>query len=291
LIDLVFVLTVSPTEALEREMAGLRTRRGGAIMNETTLNGLRRSIGRVIERHGSKFSCVPVDTTEGDEIADLERIGLITLDALERFLRAVLVVSRAHLPYLPMTGFIRDQSMVARFLDDVSRHGQFVDRAEAEARPDGLQPIPIAYFLHGDRLLLFHRSERDPAHRLHDRFVVWAGGHVRRDDAGDDPIGDALSREIEEELFMPSIVEPEVVGLVLDGSHPRSERHLGVVHRVRIDDPGVAMSMDRRNFMERRGGASMSSWLVGADELARHWEGMDGWSQMIVRDHLGWSSG
>jgi predicted NUDIX family phosphoesterase/thymidylate kinase len=289
LIDLVFVLTVSPAEALERELLGLRTHRSGAIMNEETLEGLTRSIRRVVDRHGHQFACVEIDTTEGDEIADLERIGLITLGALERFLRAVLVVSRASVPYLPSTGFIPSASTIARFLDDVARHGHFVDRAEAEASPNGLQPIPIAYFSHGDRILLFHRNEKNPSHRLHDTFVVWAGGHVRRDDAGDDPIGDALAREIQEELFITTVIEPEVVGLVVDGSNPRSEMHVGVVHRVRLDDPGVAASMDRRNFVEPRGGSSMSSWLLGPNEVSRHWDRMDGWSRLIVRDHLGWS--
>jgi predicted NUDIX family phosphoesterase len=161
-------------------------------------------------------------------------------------------------------------------------------RDDAEARPDYLQPIPIAYLLHGDRAFVFHRSDRNTSHRLHGRYMIWAGGHVRRDDIGEDPIGDALTREMQEELYLPIGLAPEVVGLVIDDSDPRSSMHVGVVHRVRVDEPYLAQAMDQRLFVEPRGGSSMTSQLIGVDGLSTFWQGMEEWSRLILVEHLGW---
>jgi predicted NUDIX family phosphoesterase/thymidylate kinase len=289
LTDLVFVLTVSPDTALDREMAGHLTRRTGAIMNTGTLQDLSASIDRVRSLRGVDFHCVHIDTTDGEQVGDLERMALITLDALDGFLESVLVVPRSITRrYLPASGFVSNPDIVRRFLEDVTRYGRFEKRDRAEEQPDDLQPIPIAYFVDGDRLLLFHRSDHDHTHRLHGRYMVWAGGHVRREDAGENAVGAALAREIQEELLIAADLEPEIVGLVVDDGDPRSEMHIGVVHRVRLRDRHVAGAMDRGPFVEPRG-SSLTSQLVRTEDLRPFWPRIEMWSQAIVRDHLDWS--
>jgi predicted NUDIX family phosphoesterase/thymidylate kinase len=288
LTDLVFVLTASPEAALNREVAGQLTSRHGGIMNHATLHELDDAIDVAVERHGGDFTHMQVDTTETDQIAALEQMAHLTLDALDRFRQSVLVLPKAKVRYLPSTGFVSNRSTIKRFLADIARRGDFMTRDDAEARPDCLQPIPIAYFLHQDRLFVFRRSEQEASHRLHGKYIVWAGGHVRRDDAGDDQVGDALLREIQEELYIPASLEPEVVGLVLDDSSPRSRLHVGVVHRIRVDEPTLAMAMDRRLFIELRGSSSMTSQLIGAGDVPAVWPEMEEWSRLIIREHLRW---
>jgi predicted NUDIX family phosphoesterase/thymidylate kinase len=288
LTDLVFVLTVSPAQALDREASGQLTSRHGAIMNPTTLADIGRSVDNTMSQYGSGFTHEHMDTTGADQIAVLERMARVTLGALDRFLRSVLVLPRSAAGYLPQSGFVADPSTIERFLADIDRYGEFMTRDEAEARADYVQPIPIAYLLHGDRAFVFHRSDQDTTHRLHGRFMIWAGGHVRRDDIGEDPIGDALMREMQEELYLPIGLAPEVVGLVMDSSDPRSRMHVGVVHRMRVEEPNLARTMDERLFVEARGGSSMTSRLVGAGGIARYWPGMEEWSKLILTEHLRW---
>jgi predicted NUDIX family phosphoesterase/thymidylate kinase len=286
LTDLAFVLTVSPEQALDREAAGRLTSRPGAIMNPATLAQLRRSIDNTMRRHGGDFTHEHIDTTGADQIAVLERITRITLGALDRFQRSVLVLPRSVVEYLPPSGFVAGRSMIERFRADTDRHGEFMTHDDAEARAEYLQLMPIAYLLHHDQALVFRRSDRDASHRLHGRYMIWAGGHVRRDDIGEDPIGDALLREMQESLHLPIGLPAEVMGLVIDDADPTSRRHVGVVHRVHLDETSLAVA--GQTFVESHSGV-VTSRLVGRDSISEYWEQMEGWSRLIVAAHLGWS--
>jgi predicted NUDIX family phosphoesterase/thymidylate kinase len=287
LTDLVFVMTVAPEEALDRELAAELTSRHGAIMNRSTLGSLDTSIRYTLSQHGTDFRHVHVDTTGTDQITIVKRMARLTLTALDQFLNSILVVPRTAVDYLPSAGFVSDDATIERFLTDIDRYGEYVIRDEAEVRSDYVQPIPIAYLLHRDRVVVFHRSDRNMSHRLHGQYMIWAGGHVRRDDVGEDPIGDALAREMQEELGLPTGLEAEVVGMVCDSTDERSRRHVGVVHRVRVDEPSLAVAMERGRFVERHS-SSMISRLVGPDDIAALWARMEEWSRLIISEHLGW---
>ena len=289
LTDLVFVLTAEPETALDREVSGHLTRRSGGIMNHTTLGHLNGSIHRARQRYTGDFKFIDVDTTRAEPVPTLERMANITLDALEQFLELILVVPRGLVDALalPRAGLVTDPGKVHQFLDAVRLEGQFIDRNSAESSQQYVQPIPIAYFWHDDRLLLLQRREANRYSRMHGKCTVWAGGHIRRDDGGEDPILAALAREVEEELYLSELPDLEVVGLVLDDSSPRSRIHIGIVHRVVLERPTVAWAMDGRDLTEFRGG-SVTPHLVGAGGIASYTTQLEEWSRTIVHDHLGW---
>ena len=287
LVDLVFVLTVDPATALEREFAGQLTRRQGQIMNLTTLRDLNQAIGKVKLRHRNDFSLVELDTTKGVAMDMLDKLARDTLDGLEAFRDSVMVVPRHKLEELRISGFVSDHSRVQQFLALVHGASSFMGRKEAESSQEHVQIIPIAYFEHSGRFLLLRRKERNPEHRLHDKYAIWAGGHVRKEDfsGGDDPIPVCLVREIEEELFISQLPSPSLVGLVADSSNDRSRMHIGVVHSVKLLDASVAEPMHEHEFKEADG-AGFRARLVDPDELGMHYRLMERWSQLIVADHL-----
>ncbi|MEX1252739.1 MAG: AAA family ATPase [Dehalococcoidia bacterium] len=64
LVDLVFVMKVSPSTALEREFGGLVTRKAGSIMNERTISEFNEALELTLAEHGSRFDpFLRVDTT------------------------------------------------------------------------------------------------------------------------------------------------------------------------------------------------------------------------------------
>jgi predicted NUDIX family phosphoesterase len=289
LTDLVFVMTVTPGAALDRELAGELTSRHGGIMNPSTLGNLDTSIRNTISGHGPDFRYVHVDTTERGQIEIVRNMARLILTAYNEFVNSILVVPRAAVDYLPDAGFSSDRSTIERFMGDIERHGEYVMREDAEARPDYVQPIPIAYIVHRDQVFLFHRGDKNVSHRLHRQYMIWVGGHVRRDDVGEDPIGDALVREMQEELFLAAGLPVAPVGLVCEGSDERSRMHVGLVHRVRVDEPSLAVAMDRWLFAERQSN-SMMSRLIGPDDIAAYWDRIEEWSRLIITEHLGWPS-
>lgn len=86
LIDLVFVMTVDPEEALAREFAG-QPAKPGRIMNDRTLHEVNRSIAAVRDAHAHEFECVEINTTLADRTSTLGRVVAAVLDGYERFLR------------------------------------------------------------------------------------------------------------------------------------------------------------------------------------------------------------
>ena len=70
--------------------------------------------------------------------------------------------------------------------------------------------MPCAIVHSGERILVLERSERSgkKKHPLHGKLVLWAGGHVRIEDALTGTFDvwlEALEREIEEELDLPRL--------------------------------------------------------------------------------------
>lgn len=191
----------------------------------------------------------------------------------------ILVIPRLAVADLEIrSGFVRaDASAARRFVAAIRTEGTFVLRDVAEREPEHIQPIALAYIEHDDRLLVLQRDHQDRSDALRGRDVLWVGGHIEAADAqrGQDPIAAGLRREIEEELLvdLPADLRPELVGLVADDATPRSWLHVGLVHRVVIDDPAI-------------GGAACGGALRPIDALLSECDRLEPWSLSILEEHL-----
>jgi predicted NUDIX family phosphoesterase len=285
LIDLVFVMTVDPAEALAREFGGDPTRQG-RIMNDKTLQHFNDSISTVRSQHPTDFLYVDCDTTHRGESSTLAKIAAEAIEGFESFKKSVLVVPRAAVDALlpPGGGFVSDAGAVSEFLQAVRDHGAFVDRRIAEKSADYIQPIPMGYLRHDHRLLMIPQHYRDPSHWLHTRHALWAGGHVQMVDAGDDhPIANGLRRELEEEFPQARLPVPALVGLVVEGKRARIPLHVGVVHRLDIDDTPTATALVQGG--DEGSGFARGS-LLGIQELMTCFDCLEGWSQLMLTYHL-----
>lgn len=289
LLDIIFVLKVNPNNALDREFAGQLTKRPGSIMNEDTLKQFNDSIDSVYQTYKSLFKrIIFLDTNTGDPVKTVEEITDNTLRYLNDFLgEKIFVLPKEILIDIGIRGgFISDSNIIGKLLKVISDKPLFLDRARIESNLNYVQLIPIVYFQYNGRFLLLRRKEEDPRDRMHERYVIWAGGHIReQDNTENNTILNCLMRELNEELYIKSVPTPELVGVVLDTSSVRSACHVGIVYKMLLDNPDIAISMNQKEFKESKG-KSVSGKFCNSTELENYYDQMENWSRMILVNYL-----
>jgi predicted NUDIX family phosphoesterase len=190
-------------------------------------------------------------------------------------------------------GFVPiEDDRAARIVDAICASHEFLDRSRAECDPERVQPIAIAYIAYDDSVLVLRRDGRDRSEALRGRDVLWVGGHIdssdgdrHASDGGNDIITQGIRREIDEELpTLPMDVDPELVGLVTDNGSVRSRLHLGLVHRVRIHDSGLARAVAAAGHVS--GDDACRPAFVPITELRRQPDLLEPWSRSILALHL-----
>lgn len=153
--------------------------------------------------------------------------------------------------------------------------GFFADRDRVEEDPSLKQVIPYALVVRDDAILLCRRSHRGGERRLHGLYSVGVGGHVNPEDQAD-VIGDALRRELLEELVLPARYASRIVGIVNNDTTAVGSVHVGVVAVV---EPGPGLVKVREED-------TMSGDFIGRADLlalhARSRESFEGWSALLI---------
>lgn len=159
-----------------------------------------------------------------------------------------------------------------RLVELFTTKGTFRSRETVESDLTLVQALPVVVVRNrsGDLLRLKRREQRRD-NPLHGKIVIWAGGHVRREDGANGPsIGQGAVRELQEELRLS--VEPrelEMLGAVWirgrDGD--RTRRHVAIVYEWRARTDDVAVALSATEFFERRG-TSLSGSFVAPRQLA-----------------------
>ena len=157
---------------------------------------------------------------------------------------------------------------------------EFRPRAEVEEDPCWLQVIPYTILAYRGRVFGYRRSASGGDDRLRRRWSIGVGGHVDPSDywpRSDDPdawVMQAGKREIREELGDDSSDWPERLGLILDGSNPVGQVHLGLA--LLRETAGPIIPAAGAEIAERRV-EPPARWLAT--------EGLESWSR-IVLEHL-----
>lgn len=287
LIDVVFLLSCDPKVSIEREYAGQLTTKRGTIMSEHTLNQINQAAERTITAHESKFKkIVRCDTTKTTALQGVAKIAEEALDVLSEFLdESICVVPASAVKFpLPDTGLVSDGEIVASFRETVQMDRQFAPRSKAEQNANYLQPIPCAILRYRDRILILKRKK--PGHPLHDKYDIWAGGHVSEGDNGADILLNTLNRELTEEVFIKEAYDllPGPIALVRTNEDARASRHIAVLYEIELKSEDVALALNQKEFRSTRG-TSLSGKLVEIGELAELYDQMGNWSKSIV-DHF-----
>jgi len=155
----------------------------------------------------------------------------------------------------------------------------FMPRASAENDPSHKQIIPYCVFCHEGKILRYFRGGKSGEKRLVDKGSIGIGGHINDTDEGlfafDDAAYEAaVQREIAEELRLEGGFRQHPVGLINDDSNEVGRVHLGVVHLVELEKPGVQSGEK----------AIASPAFLTIEELLQEKEHLETWSQIVVEN-------
>ena len=295
----VIVMTASPADSMERERGYLPVDgAAGSIMNDdvlhTMLQTTRKTAARLRRKH---FQIFEVDTSRdasaspqatAEEVADLV-LGLIEEQLEEEILSLPVSIVE---PLFGHTTWI-DKTAAQQLVELFTTKGRFGGRDAVESDITLVQALPVVVVRNrSGGLLRLKRKEQRKDNPLHGQIVIWAGGHVRREDGANGPsIGHGAVRELQEELRLS--VEPrelEMLGAVWirGGDADRTRRHVALAYEWRARTDDVAVALSATEFFERRG-TSLSGSFVAPSQLATDVD--DGricepWSVEIVRHFL-----
>jgi predicted NUDIX family phosphoesterase len=173
-------------------------------------------------------------------------------------------------------GFMADAAPYFKTLFDAN-YTTYRPRDQVETDPSFKQLIPYCIFRHGETIFHYRRGKMQGDGRLRGLRSIGIGGHISSTDAetAEASYLAAMSREIEEEVFLESGYTQKCVGLINDDLTEVGRVHLGIVHLFELEAPKVR---PREESIIETGFASPA-------DLARDAPGFETWSQICL-DHL-----
>ena len=278
-ISAVFVMLASPDDSMKREQGVLPVEdTSGSIMNPDVLRKLLEITKSCIEDHKHNFRIISIDTSSGDTKGDPKRTAEVVTEAIlglveEHASEEVLSCPKAEIDSLfqgdSYVGEDRARELVDLF--STERVGNFQPREDVEEDASRVQAIPIVVVRNksGD-ILRLRRRERNEKNPLHNKVVVWAGGHVRKEDAQNgEPLLQCARRELEEELRLQ--IQPSALRLIggIYGDHGGStSKHAAIAYEWRAPTDDVSVVLSRSEFFERRGTSLSGSFASVQDLIA-----------------------
>lgn len=118
---------------------------------------------------------------------------------------------------------------------------EYVERTdELENNKDIQQIIPYVWLVNQQtkQVFLYMRSKEGDEGRLYNKYSGGVGGHIDKDteETSQDPITDAMMRELKEEVAMTNYPIPKFVGYINDDADSVGSVHFGVVAIAETDD-------------------------------------------------------
>jgi len=287
LLDIIFLMVTTPQESLRREHQDQLTRREGSIMNERTLELFNKAIDITCESMSKNFkSVIKIDTTSLTPIEGVKRVTKETLTGFYNLLdEKIMVIDKNILrEFNLVNGLISNEAEVENFVENVEKNHSFLRRREAEVSTSKIQIIPSAVVEYNKKIFLLRRKERNSQDRLHNKYAIWAGGHIRQQDKINEGkiIQHALERELNEELFIRTSQKKSVLAILYDQSNARSAMHLGIVYRVEVDSPDVYFAIDQQEFKEKKGLSVSGRFFPPEDIVSQYYSELEAWSRILL---------
>jgi len=293
----VIVMTSSPTDAMKREYQYLPLEgTAGSIMNVEVLQQMLTMTRNMTESLGNQFRIYTVDTSSGDTKDNPKRTVEVVVDIVLSLIEEHLQEDILCLPKTAITTLFRgrhslknsDAASLSRLFTE---SGKYQPREVVEKDAGLVQALPVVIVRNrsGDVLQL-RRRERVAENPLHQEVVIWAGGHVRKEDASNgNSLLQCAVRELQEELRLS--IQPsdlKLLGAVYMDVGERTSKHAALVYEWRAETDDVAVALSNAEFFERRG-TSLSGRFVGMDELMKDVLAQktdEPWSVEIVQEFL-----
>ena len=295
-VSAVFLMLSSPADAMKREQSVLPVMGdGGSIMNVDVLRQVKAVNKECAELLRKDFRIFQVDTSEGDTRDDPKRTAEVVADLVIGLIEEHIAEEILSFPKELVTEAFGNKNFIAadraqRFLLG-SDQSDFQIRDQVEYDKSRVQALPIVLVRNADGdVLRLRRRERSHENPLHDKVVLWAGGHVRREDADNgDPLIRCAVRELEEELRLQIRLSDLVpIGAVYFDNGGSTSKHVAIAYEWRSVTNDVSVVLSRSEFFERRG-TSLSGSFAAVDKLiddVRTKRLKEPWSVELIREHL-----
>ncbi len=289
-------MKTSPEDAMERELGSLPVVSSGSIMNAEVIRQMLANTNSCVDRFRNKFKIFDVDTsksTGGNAKATAEQVADIVLSIIEGELEEeILSISKTSLQ-TAMKGQTVLKSEDAQRLADLfaSEEGIFNVRDVVEQDNDRVQALPVVVIRNlTGHVLQLKRREKDAKNALHEKIVIWAGGHVRREDSANGrTLLQCAVRELQEELRLRvEHNDLKLIGAVYESGPGNVSKHVALVYEWRATSDDVNVVLNSTEFFECRG-ASQSGKFIGMTDLLRcvdEQQVVESWSVKIARDLL-----
>jgi predicted NUDIX family phosphoesterase len=187
------------------------------------------------------------------------------------------------IPRLAIEAFLRQGFFAPDGADLMGLLGEmsvFLDRKLAEEDESHKQIIPYILVVHDGRFLLYRRTKKQGESRLHNKFSLGFGGHINDIDGNGHTntnlILAAMIRELNEELFLPSVRQVSVVGFINDDSNSVGKVHLGVAFIVEASSARFAVN--EPEMIEAK-------WC-DVKSIEDIFPSLESWSQLLWSQHV-----
>lgn len=181
----------------------------------------------------------------------------------------ILVVKKTNLfPHGIPQGFHQiDFSYYQMLIDN---KGEFLWRAKMETDPNYKQIVPYLLFRFEDRYFLMQRTNVGREKRLHNKYTLGIGGHLREEDMKGTHIIDWASREFNEEVDYQGSFKITPLGLINDEHDDVGKVHTGFVFLLEGDSPAIQIRSELKDGK-----------LLTLKECEFLYHEMEPWSKMV----------
>ena len=265
ILDLIIFMHVDIEKSLEREYKDLLTNLEGSIMNKDFLADYISTSEFVNKEYASQFrKFLYMDTTKTGTLEGVAKVTKEVIKGLKELSdEEIFLINKSDLKNL-----LNSSSKFSESKNDLNKIQNvftnksytFMSRSKAEDDSSFLQIIVCSYITHRDSIMVFRKKEIDKNNRLHNKQVIWIGGHLQKKDLESntkihDIFYKCLKREIHEEitLDLDDKFKPEYKGMVYDKSHTKSLLHLGIVYHIKLKDDFNISNLDNKTFKELSG--------------------------------------
>ena len=209
-------------------------------MNPEILKQIRDINQQCIQELGDRFRIFSVDTSAGETKGQAQRTAEVVAEAVLGLIEEQIAEDILSCPKSVVTrlfdgqnfvGSARAEELVKYF--HTGTEADFRAREKVEDDTSRVQALPIVMIRNrSGEVLRLRRRERRNENPLHNKVVIWAGGHVRREDADNgNPLVLCATRELEEELrlqIQPSSLR--LVGAVYFDNGGSTSKHVGITY-------------------------------------------------------------
>ena len=291
----VIVMKTSPEDAMEREKGNLPVIGTGSIMNVDVIRQMSANTNQCINRFRNQFKIFDVDTSRASGSTPqttAEQVANIVLSVIEGELEEeILSVPRSEFNQLMNGSQTLNDVQAASLVTLFNEKGSFISRDVVEQDLQKVQALPVVVIKNkSGQILQLKRREKDPKNTLHEKIVIWAGGHVRKEDSfNGKTLLQCAVRELQEELRLRvDVDELQLLGAVYDDAGLGVSKHVAIVYEWHATSDDVNVVLNATEFFERRG-ASQSGTFISMKDLLRCVEVdqvVESWSVRIAKELL-----